>query len=240
MERAAGDVWLFLDDDVELEADCVERIVSTYSEAAGLAGVSGLITNYARPSKASRLWLCCFVRGPFHDERQPLYWNAAKIRSAEPFPVTKFTGCLMSFRSDFVRHLRFDEGLHGVSEGEDVDFCLRVGGPLLLNPRARVRHHHSKSGRLTDHWTRRAVRAQLFLFGKHWNHGFFNRLVSGWLFLGYCLVCTASSLRHLSLDPWRALGEGIRDACMALARSAELQNRAPSDGCDKISVGQDT
>src|SRR5215831_1948236 len=66
MDRAAGDIWLFLDDDVILEPDYVEQILKAYSPA--IAGVSGIITNYSVPPLSRRLFENLFVRGPFHDD----------------------------------------------------------------------------------------------------------------------------------------------------------------------------
>ena len=120
----------------------------------------------------------------------------------------------MSFRADAIRDLRFDERLVGVSDGEDVDFCMRLkpGSVLLIAPRARLIHKKSPSGRLGDHWLRRSARAALFLYRKNWSRGVRNRVSFMWLNLGYGIVATFASLRHCSTKPWHALLAGVRDA----------------------------
>lgn len=216
MDLAKGDVWLFLDDDIEMEPDFIEQLLVTYQEYPEAAGVSGIITNYPRPAAGFRAWSMCFVRGPFRDERQPLYWKAAELRRSQPIQVTRFGGGLMSFRRRAVGNLRFDTALHRVCDGEDVDFCIRLGPALLLmNPRARLAHHHSPSERLTDHWTRRAIRAQWYLYLKHWNCGVKNRVSAGWLILGYAMVVAVSCIRRLSTAPVSAFLVGIEEARLA-------------------------
>jgi len=220
MAIADGDVWVFLDDDVILEPDYLEQLVAVYRDCPGAAGVSGIITNQRRPPARYRLWSALFVHGPFRDERQPIYWNADRLHNSPPLAVDRFTGAAMSFRAGVVRGKVFDENLRGVSEAEDVDFCARLGptAVLLIAPRARLEHRHSPAGRLRDHWLRRSVRGDFFLYRKNWNKGFFNFLCYLWLWVGYCLVALLAGLLRASLDPWRALRTGIEEAAQAAPR----------------------
>jgi GT2 family glycosyltransferase len=223
MAVADGDIWLFLDDDVCLEPDFIEQLLAVYRNHPEAAGLSGIITNYTPPPLAYRLWSRFFMRGPFHDERQPIYWNAERLRGSPPIRVQRFGGGLMSFRVDAIREKRFDENLRGVSDGEDVDFCSRLGpdAVLFIVPKARLQHFHSPVGRVTDHWLRRHARGNLFLYHKLWNSGFFNRLRYRWLWLGYSVVAIAASLHQLSLEPWRALRLGLMEARQALPELAK-------------------
>lgn len=218
MDIASGEVWVFLDDDVILEPDFLEELLRAYDGVPELTGVSGVITNYSPPKLWVQLWNIVFRRGPFHDERQPIYWSAERLRHAPPIPVSRFGGGLMSFRASAVKHLRFDENLRGVSEGEDVDFCCRLpaGSRLVICPRARLAHMMSPQGRANDHWLNRMVLGTHFLYRKNWRRGVINRLWFLWLNLGCGLLATAASARRGSLEPWRDL----------LAGMAEARNRA--------------
>jgi GT2 family glycosyltransferase len=220
MQLADGDIWLFLDDDVILEANFVEQILKAYKLHGNAVGVSGVITNYASPPLLLWLWTRTFMRGPFHDERQPIYWNSERLRTSPPLPVHRFGGGLMSFRAEVVREMRFDENLKGVSDGEDVDFCARLGHErlLLIAPTARLVHNHSPSERLRDHWLRRSARGNFFFYQKNWNVGFKNKLCYAWLWTGYILVASFASLRRYSLDPWRALRTGSLEAKVSCSR----------------------
>ena len=234
MRLADGDIWLFLDDDIVLEPDFIEQLLVVYRDYPEISGVSGIITNYRRLPLPYRLWSSVFVRGSFHDERQKIYWNADRLRHSSPIPVRHFTGALMSFRSSVVRNLFFDESLdqnfRGVSDGEDVAFCEKLGDNALLRiaPRARLRHNHSSVGRLTDHWLRRHVRANLYLYKTYWNKRLLDRLDYVWLRIGYWLVATVASARRLSFEPWRALFLGAQEADRVFiantSQSAESQS----------------
>ena len=138
MDRAKGDIWLFLDDDVILEPEYVEELLLAYSPE--VAGVSGIITNYTRPGISRRLFEKVFVKGAFHDDRQPVYWHADDLRSHGPQRVKQFGGGLMSFRAALIRDLRFDPNLTGGCLAEDIDFCARLprGAVLLIAPKAQA------------------------------------------------------------------------------------------------------
>lgn len=221
IDAATGDIVLFLDDDVILEPDFIEEIVAAYARRPDAAGISGVITNYQRPQLLFGLWTSLFVRGPFLDKRQAVYWNADGLRNSEPIPVDRFGEGLMSFRAEAIRNCRFDENVR-VCYGEDVDFCsqLKPNSILLIAPRARLVHSKSPIGRLHDHFLRRQVRSACFLYWKNWNHGFKNALSFFWLNVGYILLAMVGSMLRLSLEPWRAIGSGIRDARAALERTA--------------------
>jgi GT2 family glycosyltransferase len=214
IELAQAEVWLFLDDDVELAPDFLERLLEVYARDPEVDGVSGIITNYRRPPVPFRAWSLVFERGPFHDERQPVYWNADHLRQCQPVVVRKLGGGLMSFRASSIRDFRFDDSLRGVSLGEDVDFCARLGprAKLVIEPRARLKHNQSPVGRSRDHWLCQNALSAHYLYHRNWNHGIKNRLCLVWLSVGYALVATVSSMLRCSFDPWRALRTGIRDA----------------------------
>jgi len=226
MSRATGDIWLFLDDDVQLEANFVEEMVAAYHLRPEANGVSGIVTNYRPPSAAIRYWTTVFVRGPFHDDRQPVYWNSENLQSSEPIPVSRLGGGLMSFRAEAIRDLRFDENLRGVCDGEDIDFCCQMpkGALMLIAPLAHLTHNQSPIGRSQQHWLGRHVRANYFLYRKHWAKAFGNRLYFVWLNSGYFLLACLASLKRCSFDPWRHLIEaaGESNAIMNRGRSTKL------------------
>lgn len=212
MDQAIGEIWVFLDDDVCLEEDFLEQIVKTYLDEPELSGVSGIITNYVKPPWPVRVWPWAFARGVFHDERQPIYWSAARLRGKPPIPVRKFTGACMSFRADRVRALRFDRKLTGRSLAEDADFCARLAPQkLAITPQARLVHKRSSINRRSDHWLREHAQAAYYLY-RNSHPGWNERLSFWWLRCGYLLVVPACCLRRLSLAPWRAFRAGVQQA----------------------------
>ncbi len=100
-DRATGDIWVFLDDDVILEPEYIEELVRAYSPT--ITGVSGIFTNYTRPLLSRRLFEKVFMRGAFHDDRQHIYWHANHLRDRGVQRVKQFTGAVMSFRASAIR-----------------------------------------------------------------------------------------------------------------------------------------
>jgi GT2 family glycosyltransferase len=212
LRHSHGDVVLFLDDDVELEADFVEALLRAYAENPEVAGVSGIVTNYLPKPLLGRLWNRIFVIGPFYDDRQAIYYRADRLRHSEPLRVTRFTGALMSFRSSAMRDARFDANLRGASEGEDVDFCMHLGptAKLVIHPGARLVHKVSPAGRVSEQWIGAVARGNAYLYYRNWNSGLKNRVCFFWLRVGYSLLALASSARRRSLTPWRTLRNALR------------------------------
>ncbi len=211
LKRSCGDVILFLDDDVELEPCFVENLLRSYERDTDVAGVSGIVANYARPAFLNGLWTSIFARGPFFDDRQPVYFSADQLRSSTPLRVTRFTGALMSFRASAIRGLRFDENLTGASEGEDVDFCMRLpaGTKLVIDPSARLVHKISPAGRASEHWIGPVVRGNAYLYYRNWNTGLKNRACFVWFKAGYTLLSLVSGARRRSMAPWRAFRDAL-------------------------------
>jgi GT2 family glycosyltransferase len=214
MEIASREFLVFLDDDVILEPDFLEQLLDTFSIKPNAAGAGGVITNYGQRSWLFRFFHWLFMRGPFVDQRQPIYLRADALRDLGLIPVTQLGGGLMAFRAAQVGALRFDSQLRATSEGEDVDFCARLrasGAKLYINPRARLEHKKTDTARPADHWVRAEVRGKTYLFRRCWNRGVVNRCCYWWLMFGYALMAAAAGLKSRSLLPWRAFRAGMAD-----------------------------
>jgi GT2 family glycosyltransferase len=220
IELATSDVVLFLDDDVELEPDFIENLAHSYERLPEVAGISGIITNYRPPGLPLKLWTQVFFRGPFHDDRQGIYYKAEALRGSEPIRVSRFGGGLMSFRAPAIRNVRFDANLTGASEGEDVDFCLHLapGTKLAIDPSVRLVHKISARARVSQHWITPVARANVYLFYRNWNTGAKNRLCFLWLKAGFSIVALASSARRRSLNPWHSFKDALAEG-MQLAKA---------------------
>ncbi len=201
LSMSNSEVILFLDDDVVLEDDFVERLLSGYVEDPQLGGISGIITNYTPGDLGHRLWQAIFVHGPFRDERQAIYHRAEELRHSGRIPVTRFGGGLMSFRTSAIAGVKFDENLRGASEGEDVDFCMHLppGTRLAIDPRARLVHNASPTGRRTEHWSAAVVRGTSYLYHRNWRG---SRLAFGWLMTGFASIALLAALKRRSGQPW--------------------------------------
>lgn len=211
IERAEGDIVVFLDDDVLLEPDFLQELLAVYQRDPQVGGVSGVITNYLHPPFLQWMMRTLFWIGPFHDERQPIYWNADRLRDRKPVRVRKFGSGLMSVRRSVLDGDRFDGRYKGAG-GEDVDLSWRLSERcrLVMTPRARLLHARSETGRPREHWLSSEALGNYYLYHRIWKSGIKNCLCFAWLNVGYALLATLGSLRRLSLDPWRSLLRGIQ------------------------------
>lgn len=204
IDLARGEVILFLDDDVILEPDFIERLLEPYSDAA-VGGVGGVITNYDPPAARDRRFRALFFRGPFHDDRQYFYWNASQLRNTAPAPIDRLGGGLMSFRREVCKALRFDPNFTGYSLGEDVDFSFNAARSwkVMIQPKARLVHLRSPGTRPREDWRLHEMRSYAYLYRKNWQTGFKNRLAFFWLRVGFLLLATSSAIRQSSTEPLR-------------------------------------
>lgn len=207
-DRATGDIWVFLDDDVILEPEYVEELVGAY--APEVTGVSGIFTNYTVPPLLRRLFEKVFVTGAFHDDRQSIYWHANRLRDSGVQRVKQFTGAAMSFRASVVRALRFDTNLTGASIAEDIDFCARLplGSFLVIAPKARLFHKRSVIGRATAHWLDEHAQSSAYMRRRNWNRDLQDGLCFAWLQIGYALMAAIGSVKRRSFEPFRAWRRG--------------------------------
>ena len=212
IERARGDLLIFLDDDVLLEEDFFEHLAAAYRHNPELGGVQGIITNYTRPPLRSRLLETIFLLGPFRDERMPIYWDAETLRHRPPIPVRKFTSCLMSVKRTALGEERFDAGYNG--RGEDIDLSWRLSElhPLVIAPAARAKHLRTPLARSPESWLTGSLLGYYYLYHRIWNTSLSNRLCFEWLKCGYGLIALFSSIRRRSRAPWSAFRAAISSA----------------------------
>jgi GT2 family glycosyltransferase len=139
---AAGEIILFLDDDVVLESDCVGEVARAFALRPDLVGAQCTIHNPwdDAPPSLYDVSTRVFEHG-FFDSRP-------KIRRGERIPRL-IDGLASAYRSDFLRCEKFDEALPGYSLAEDWDLTKRAEryGALTILPQARVRHEHSPKNR---------------------------------------------------------------------------------------------
>jgi glucosyl-dolichyl phosphate glucuronosyltransferase len=218
MECCSANILLFLDDDVILEPEFMEALIETYQKYPSAKGVSGVITNYQRCNAWLRAWSWLFARGPFHDERQAIYWHANEMADTDAITVQKFGAGLMSFRADAIAHVRFDLNPCAFP-AEDIDFCAQLapGSLLLIAPRARLAHMKTPTARPSEHWLQREVRVSRYMYKRHWHCSFKYRLCFWWLQFGYAFAAAAASVRRFSLGPWSAMLSGI-----AITRTVQI------------------
>ena len=149
---AKGDFLLHLDDDVELEPEYIERMLTVFGNdpEKQIAGASGLNTDHANPSlyRHIRAWtrLLFLIGGPklghvlpsgFCTSFSSSSWPEGKLIDCDILP-----GNNMMFRRTVVEGMSWTTDYEGYGLGEDQDFTYRVSRThrLVLNGSARLIH----------------------------------------------------------------------------------------------------
>jgi GT2 family glycosyltransferase len=150
---------LLLDDDVELEADCVANLVRALGRHDDIVGACADLNNHAwpMPTRAWRLYLK-YVLGLKEGAWQgrvlgPLLRFGYAPAPSDDAPMEWLgTGNTLIRRSAYNRAGGFsDFFLHRSTINEDVDLGLKLSklGRLVFCPSARLSHFHAAGGRVS-------------------------------------------------------------------------------------------
>jgi GT2 family glycosyltransferase len=211
LDRATGDIVLCCDDDVVADPRVVERLLAHYRIDPGCAGLAPVITNYPTPTRLRRIHYRLFYVGPFHDERQPVYWFWRRYQEATRVPVRMFTGAMMSFRRSALGALRHDPRYRGASIGEDIDLCWslwRRGARLAIATDARI--VHNRAPRPAARPEEAQIAAWGFLYHKHLPKTPGTRLAFAWYVVGVFAGAVVNALAEGSMAPLRSALAGVR------------------------------
>ncbi|MHA1833452.1 MAG: glycosyltransferase family 2 protein [Candidatus Baldrarchaeia archaeon] len=145
VDKATGDIVLFLDDDVILGKDYIKAILEVYLRYPHVGGVGGVIQNYPKTNIVDRFFTRIFFLSNWADNKAYLLPSGFPCHLRYCNRVTEveiLSGCNMSFKSNIFKEFGFDENLKGYSYLDDVDFSYRVSRKyrLLITPKARVIH----------------------------------------------------------------------------------------------------
>ena len=170
------EIVCFLDDDIVLEKDYFEQLLTTYEVYPEALGVGGFINTVVQ---------CDFVGDDYQPrinefyfdgwKRQdgsrfvfrkrigldsdcspgysPLYSHGRSVEFLPPsgkiYEVEQLMGGVSSFRKIVFKTLQFSTYFEGYGLYEDADFTMRVAkiGKLYVNTKAKLYHHHAHSGR---------------------------------------------------------------------------------------------
>lgn len=204
IKSASGGIIFFFDDDVVLEPDYIEEILSIYrNDAEGLiGGVGGIQSNrYLSKLKDYLLWFVetlFFLNG--YREGRVLPSGFCTDFGTTPFPIQKDTpvdflaGCAMSFRKNIFQSFSFDSDRYlGYGLGEDKDFTFRVSRKygLIVNPHAKLLHLESRNMRIDKMLMgRQYVVSNYIFFKKYVYKSFWNWIPFSFALTGYIITRT--------------------------------------------------
>jgi glycosyltransferase involved in cell wall biosynthesis len=171
IEAASGDVILFIDDDVALFPDYVERVLAVYRDdrRAEIGGVGGLEANLLRPvtwrRRARRLAELLFGMTGFREGRVlpsgycTEYGSTGRALTGLT-DVDFLVGATSSYRASICRELVGFDVYRKIPDaiGEDKAFSFAVSRKhrLVVNPLALLYHYESPASRASQHERGRA------------------------------------------------------------------------------------
>ncbi|MEO0349051.1 MAG: hormogonium polysaccharide biosynthesis glycosyltransferase HpsN [Cyanobacteria bacterium P01_A01_bin.15] len=170
VERAHGDIILFLDDDVELPPGFLSAHVRNYQTQSDVGAVAGRVFDRMKLSESSSTKQIKTLPPEAMDPGIAWY-HIDLVHTVNPQQVLTARGCNMSFRRDvFATHgLRFDERFQGSAVREESDFCLRfrrTGLKIWYDPDANLIHLGEETGGCHDISTR-SLKYQLTFYHNH-------------------------------------------------------------------------
>jgi GT2 family glycosyltransferase len=166
ISQASGDVVIFLDDDVVVHRDWLNRITEPYGDRK-VGGVGGRVVPYGRLesfhvktrwNKVGRVFESGLVIGNFD------------VPLSAAIEVDSLIGCNMSFRKDVLLKVGgFDGNYLGTGYRDDTDICMRVrrlGYQLMYQPKALV-WHKFRGGQTRMDWSYWYVRNHTYFYFKN-------------------------------------------------------------------------
>lgn len=215
IDEATGDVIVFLDDDVQIPPDLLERLGVAYADEAVL-GATGRIVEpedprIGNPGSALRRWLPGGGReGQFTRYGYPRYLRTLD----QPQDVEYMLGCFMSARRAAAQQVRFDDGLGQYALAEDEDFSYRLSrlGRIRYVPEVVV--HHRKVGYLSHDsrdFGRLVVTNRAYLFRKNFPQTALARAQ-------FALLVAALVAHRLVNRRWRG-AQGVIEGALAVIRA---------------------
>lgn len=159
IRKSRGEFLLLLDDDVTLEADCVEQMLKLMRSNPDVVGVTADFSNqtWPHPTRFWRFYLRRFLQLPEGAWQGrvagPLLRFGFNPVPSTPRPMEWLgSGNSMVRRSAYEQAGGFSEFfLHRCTMNEDVDLGLKLSkvGRILFCPAARMVHHHAPGGRVS-------------------------------------------------------------------------------------------
>jgi GT2 family glycosyltransferase len=156
VRRTAQPLILFSDDDVEFEADFIERLLDVLSRDASIGAVMGRVDNHflGRPTLLWRFYRRLVVGS--HRATLPGAVVGAMLHNGFPSdprdPVRAEWlggGTTLLRKTAYLSVNGFAPYFRGSSPGEDIDLGYRISRKwqILYVPQARCLHHQSPAGR---------------------------------------------------------------------------------------------
>ncbi|HIK29148.1 MAG: hormogonium polysaccharide biosynthesis glycosyltransferase HpsN [Oscillatoriaceae bacterium SKW80] len=177
VRRAAGEIILFIDDDVQLPAGFLAAHARNYLEKPQVGAVAGRVLDRMKLANSEENFTIDELPPEAMDPGIAWYYIDL-VHTVKPQQVLSARGCNMSFRRQVFSEygLRFDERFKGSAVREESDFCLqfrKTGYIIWYAPEAYLIHLGEETGGCHDISTR-SPEYQITLYHNHFFMGFKN------------------------------------------------------------------
>ncbi|OKH56904.1 hormogonium polysaccharide biosynthesis glycosyltransferase HpsN [Scytonema sp. HK-05] len=177
VRRAAGEIILFIDDDVQLPDGFLAAHAKNYLENPEVGAVAGRVFDRMKLGDSGGKLQIEYLPPQAMDPGIAWYYIDL-VHTIKPQEVLTARGCNMSFRREiFTKHgLRFDERFRGSAVREESDFCLRLrqtGYKIWYAPEAHLVHLGEETGGCHD-ISMRSLKYQLTFYHNHFLMGLKN------------------------------------------------------------------
>lgn len=181
VRRCAGEIILFIDDDVQLPAGFLAAHARNYLEQPEVGAVAGRVFDRMKLAD-SKADLTIEYLPPQAMDPGIAWYYIDLVHTVKPQQVLTARGCNMSFRREiFTQYgLRFDERFGGSAVREESDFCLRLrqtGYQIWYDPAAYLVHLGEETGGCHD-ISMRSLKYQLTFYHNHFLMGLKNLSVT--------------------------------------------------------------
>ncbi|MEC4816548.1 MAG: hormogonium polysaccharide biosynthesis glycosyltransferase HpsN [Scytonema sp. PMC 1069.18] len=177
VRRAAGDIILFIDDDVQLPPGFLAAHAKNYMDKPDVGAVAGRVFDRMKLGDSGGNLQIEYLPPQAMDPGIAWYYIDL-VHTVKPQQVLTARGCNMSFRNEiFTKHgLKFDERFRGSAVREESDFCLRLrqtGYKIWYDPEAHLVHLGEETGGCHD-ISMRSLKYQLTFYHNHFLMGLKN------------------------------------------------------------------
>lgn len=169
VERAKGDIFLFLDDDVELPEGFLAAHAQVFQQRPEVGAVAGRVFDRMKLEDSSVPEIETLP--PEAMDPGIAWYHIDLVHTTKPQQVLTARGCNMSFRRSVFEEygLRFDERFAGSAVREESDFCLRFRKTNMIvwyEPAAHLVHLGEETGGCHDISTR-SLQYQVTFYHNH-------------------------------------------------------------------------
>jgi glycosyltransferase involved in cell wall biosynthesis len=199
---ATGDIVIFLDDDVVLTPNYIEKIVRVYESGfdVKLGGVGGVDLNFRKPGFLKYiefLYNIIFLISPVSIGTHTFSGFSEQILTRRVNPINKIgratilDGFSCSYHSDVFKEFLFAEDYpDNRCQGEDKDFSLRVSQKfnLYIQPNAQLYHYLSSIERPNKYKMGKNIILSAYrLFSRYVRKNKYEQIFFYYSFFGYFL-----------------------------------------------------